>query len=203
MAEKKEGFKTFEMMDTGKFALVESMLAKCEKMQNKGDSKGALKCYDDVAKFEPDTGITWYMKGACLFSLGKYDEAIESFEKAAKLSPERAEPRTAVGYCQISKGNLDAAMTEFKAAEKINSTDPLNLTFLAFCAALRGEKDDVGVYIKKAAKIDPKGTIQRYRDFVLGYAKRTGMSKDDKTVSDILDRLEEAEAELRKGEKKK
>jgi tetratricopeptide (TPR) repeat protein len=51
----------------------------------RGDYQEALRRADAIVKAGPHVGLSWRFRGECLFSLGRYREAVESFDKAMSL----------------------------------------------------------------------------------------------------------------------
>jgi tetratricopeptide (TPR) repeat protein len=51
----------------------------------RGDYQEALRRVDAMLAAGPDVALSWRFKGECLFSMGRYAEAVECFDEAASL----------------------------------------------------------------------------------------------------------------------
>lgn len=83
-----------------------------------GNTEGELYCWNRIIALEPDYKEVWRGIGDCLFTLGRYQEAIEAFASELNLSPSD-------DYCQSRKEIATAALrkNENQVLTRIESTD--------------------------------------------------------------------------------
>jgi tetratricopeptide (TPR) repeat protein len=64
-----------------------SWLEKGNKCYNNNDFAGALECYTEAIKWNPENPDLWYNKGNALLGLKQYDDALEAYDTATRLDP--------------------------------------------------------------------------------------------------------------------
>jgi tetratricopeptide (TPR) repeat protein len=75
-----------------------------------GEFEEALECADAIIAKSPENGLSWRFKGECLFSLGRFDDAISSFEAAAARSGEGTQDMFLwISLCHANAGRIPQA----------------------------------------------------------------------------------------------
>jgi tetratricopeptide (TPR) repeat protein len=89
--------------------------------QNIYDSLKAYKMdtYDQAIKINPNDSDAWIAKGALLFMLGKYDDALKAYDQAIKISPKSDISWIAKGYSLFMLGKYDDALKAYDQAQEI------------------------------------------------------------------------------------
>jgi uncharacterized protein YegJ (DUF2314 family) len=77
----------------------------------RGDFQEALRRADAIIAAVPEVGMSWRFKGECLFSLGRYLDAVECFDRAGQLGgPGTEEVFLWKAICLANAGQRDQAI---------------------------------------------------------------------------------------------
>lgn len=66
------------------------LAAKAREAVQRGDTAGALACFERLTQLDPKDARSWGHRGVCLHQLGRFEDALASYQKAAELKPEDA-----------------------------------------------------------------------------------------------------------------
>ena len=99
------------------------------KLAEIGDTKAALKIYEQVLELKPDYSYAWVTKGNALLNLERYDEAINAFDKALEIKPDDTDALTNKSIAHCCLGQFEVGLnTCGKALELVpDDTHLLNL----------------------------------------------------------------------------
>jgi Flp pilus assembly protein TadD len=71
------------------------------------DFNGALRT-TDFMPLDPADPTTLYLRGICLFELGRYDEALASFGHVVRIEPNFRDVQYRLGCCVMAGGRVRA-----------------------------------------------------------------------------------------------
>jgi tetratricopeptide (TPR) repeat protein len=66
--------------------------------------------------------MTWANKGACLYELGKYEDALKSLDKAIKINPKNANAWYNASENYVAINQKDKAIEMLKKAVELDNT---------------------------------------------------------------------------------
>ena len=95
-----------------------------EKMQDRGDHRGAIKRFDAVIKLEPENVRAHLWKGHSLYMLDEYLEAIASADRALGLDPDDAEVHILKGRSLQAVGEHPDAIASLDRALGLDPDEP-------------------------------------------------------------------------------
>lgn len=152
--------------------LLENKLDQCSALYDNDSTGTALKCYEAILSFKPDSGIAYYLKGMCLYRLDKLREAIACFDISVGLDKDQCLPHHAKGCCLMRLGEYDLAIRSLKTALELNPKDVETMFLLASCFLLINDEQQAREWISLALKMDglkTKGMLQSFfENFILG-----------------------------------
>jgi protein O-mannosyl-transferase len=87
----------------------------------KGDAAGAIACYQEAIRLNPDFGDAYNNMGNALLQQGKLDQAIAAFQKASALIPQSLQTSVNLGNALFQKGDVDDAIACY---QKVLQAEP-------------------------------------------------------------------------------
>lgn len=122
---------------------------------NLQDMSGAKKCFEKIAKLEPNNVQVNFNLSVVLQRTGDLSAAAKALAKAVRLKPDFFEAHFNLGDIYRQLGQLEQSLASFQAALKLNPAyAPLHLNMGAISRQLRQHDDAVASY-KRAIEIDP------------------------------------------------
>lgn len=173
--------------------LIENKMEKCTALYDCGLCRDALKCYEEVVNFKPDTGVAYYLKGMCLYRLNRLHEAIGCFEKSVGLDRDEQLPHQAKGICLMRLKKYEEAIESLKKALQKNPKDVETMFLIACCFLFMEDEESAREWVDISKRFDPmqtRGMLQLFFEiFVLGSEE---LSKDEKEVlKKTLEKMDE------------
>ena len=83
------------------------------------DFKGALECYSEAIKIDPEYAPAWYYRGNTRFNLKDIEGAITDYSKAISLKPDYADAYANRGDASFSLNHRDEACKDYIKAEQL------------------------------------------------------------------------------------
>jgi len=148
--------------------LVEGLVGKCNEYLSEDNFAEALACFDGIIASNPEAGKPHYLKGLCLYKLGKFDEAIASFDEAIARGGKEPAPWQAKGMALFQLSKYDEAITCFEKALELDAKFVDAAFMKGACAMLLDRPLEVKEAIGQAASIDPKRTLDLLDAFFEG-----------------------------------
>jgi len=133
----------------------EAQYAQCG-LGHKGECESALACFSKILSEKPSRIYLWYMKGMCLYQLGRFEEARECFDEASKLDPVFALPYLAKGMCAFVLWKTREAIKNFG---EVLSRDAKNIEahlMLFACYVFLENEKKAKEHLKKALLLNKK-----------------------------------------------
>jgi tetratricopeptide (TPR) repeat protein len=155
-----------------------------------GDTRGAIKAYEDVLKRSPDRDDIAIRLGNVHFAEKNYDDAIKAYEKAISIWPSSGN-HYALGQAYMNAGRYSDADSEFNAVRRLEPNKPDGNYGLGLNFSKQGRHEDAVLQFKNAIRIDPK-FYDAYAE--LGYAHADLGEMDE--AQRILDNLEHVAPDL-------
>jgi tetratricopeptide (TPR) repeat protein len=131
-----------------------------------GDTRGAIKAYEDALKRSPDRDDIAISLGNVHFAEENYDDAIKAYERAVSIWPSSGN-HYALGQAYMNAGRYLDADTEFNTVRRLVSDKPDGYYGLGLNFSKQGRHEDAVLQFKEAIRIDPK-FYDAYAE--LGYA---------------------------------
>ncbi len=151
---------------------LEGKIDKCTMLYDCGLCHDALKCYEEVVKFKPDVGVSYYLKGMCLYRLNKFHEAIECFDKSVGLDTDQHLPHQAKAVCLMRLKNYDEAVQSLKRALQKKPNDVETMFLISCCFLFLDDEQSAREWVDISKRFDPlktRGMLQLFfESFVLG-----------------------------------
>jgi tetratricopeptide (TPR) repeat protein len=85
-----------------------------------GDHEGALACFDQVLRLEPDYAVALNARGNAHSRLGHFEEAIADYSQALRLDPADAGVYRNRGVARGRSGNAQGALADFNQAIRLD-----------------------------------------------------------------------------------
>ena len=155
-----------------------------------GDSRGAIKAYEEALKRNPQRDDIAVNLGNVHFSNEDYDEAIEAYEKAVDIWPSSGN-HYALGQAYMNAGRYSEADREFNTVLRIDPDMPNGNYGLGLNFSRQGRYEEAVLNFKQAIRIDPKFDAGQAE---LGYAYAD--LGDMEAAQRIVDNLEYTAPEL-------
>jgi tetratricopeptide (TPR) repeat protein len=155
-----------------------------------GDTKGAIKSYEDALKRSPYRDDIAINLGNVHFSEEDYDEAIKAYEKAVSIWPSSGN-HYSLGQAYMNAGRYSEADRDFTEVLRKDPGKPDGYYGMGLNFSKQGRYEDAILQFKEAIRIDPKF----YDGFAeLGYAYADLGEMDE--AQRILDNLEHTAPDL-------
>lgn len=96
--------------DSGNQAPPADAISRALQFFRTGDFPAALQCAEEIIAAQGDVGLSWRFKGECLFSMGRFDEAVASFQTAANTGGDGTDDMFLwISLCHANAGRIDEA----------------------------------------------------------------------------------------------
>jgi Flp pilus assembly protein TadD len=155
-----------------------------------GDTKGAIKAYEDALKRSPDRDDIAISLGNVHFAEENYDEAIKAYEKAVSAWPSSSN-HYALGQAYMNAGRYSDADNEFNAVFHMDPDKPNGNYGLGLNYSRQGRYEDAILQFKEAVRLDNK-FYDGYAEMGYAYADLGEMDEAQR----IVDSLEPVASEL-------
>jgi predicted O-linked N-acetylglucosamine transferase (SPINDLY family) len=100
------------------------LLQRASSLQEKGELDGALSCYEEALRSQPDLIDALYNRGIILLMRGRHAEALASFERAIAVSPHLDLAFNNRGVALRALGRNEEAIASFRRALALNPDSP-------------------------------------------------------------------------------
>jgi tetratricopeptide (TPR) repeat protein len=120
-----------------------------------GDTKGAIKAYEDALKRSPDRDDIAISLGNVYFAEENYDEAIKAYEKAVSAWPS-SDNHYALGQAYMNAGRYSEADKEFNTILRMDPDKPNGNYGLGLNFSRQGRYEDAILQFKEAIRLDSK-----------------------------------------------
>lgn len=97
--------------------------SKGTKLYDKGDYEGAIDCYNEALKYDPEAYKIWDNKGNAYYKLGNYEKACGCFNQVLKYNQEFIQAYYKKGVCLNELGKYEDAIECFDKVLLKNSND--------------------------------------------------------------------------------
>ena len=155
-----------------------------------GDSKGAVKAYEDALRRSPNRDDIAISLGNVHFADENYDEAAKAYEKAVKIWPS-SENHYSLGQAYMNAGRYSEADSEFNTVLRMDPDQPNGNYGLGLNFSRQDRYEEAVLQFREAIRIDPKF----YDGFAeLGYAHADLGDMDE--AQRIVDSLEHVAPDL-------
>ena len=149
-----------------------------------GDTKGAIKAYDDALKRSPDRDDIAISLGNVYFAEENYDEAIKAYEKAVKIWSSSGN-HYSLGQAYLNAERHSEADREFNTVLRMEPDKPGGYYGRGLNFSKQGRYEDAILQFKEAIRIDPK-FYDGYAELGYAYADLGEMDEAQRIV-DILE----------------
>jgi tetratricopeptide (TPR) repeat protein len=151
-----------------------------------GDTKGAIKAYEDALQRSPDRDDISISLGNVHFAAGNYDDAIKAYEKAVKIWPSSGN-HYALGQAYMNTGRYSEADKEFNTVRRMDPDLPNGSYGLGLNFSKQGRYEDAIIQFKEAVRMDSK-FYAAYAE--LGYAHADlGEMEEAQRIQDNLEHV--------------
>ncbi len=120
-----------------------------------GDTKGAIKAYDDALKRSPNRDDIAISLGNVHFAEKNYDEAVKAYEKAVSAWPSSGN-HYALGQAYMNAGRYSDADNEFNTILRMDPDKPNGNYGLGLNFSRQGRYEDAILQFKEAIRLDSK-----------------------------------------------
>ncbi len=110
---------------------------------------------------EPTNPRYWVKKGAALYELGRYDEAIPVLQEGIRRGPARDDAYYDLGNCLARKGRYPEAAVNYREAVRLGEPSPDYFNNLAVALYYSGEPDTARVLWTEVVRRWPQYTLSR------------------------------------------
>ena len=155
-----------------------------------GDTKGAIKAYEEAFKRNPQRDDIAVSLGNVHFSAGDYDEAARAYEKAVRIWPSSGN-HYALGQAYMNAGRYSEADQEFNTVLRMDPDMPNGNYGLGLNFSKQSRYEDAVLQFKEAIRIDPK-FYDGYAELGYAYADLGEMDEAQR----IVDNLEHVASDL-------
>ena len=124
-------------------------------LQDKGDSRAALKSYRIATKINPHYLEAHYNIGSVLHEMGDLNAAIESYKTSLKIDPNYSRAYNNLGNALKEQSDLTAAIASFHQALKLKPDYPEAYNNLGNALQLQGDLNTAIASYQQAIKLKP------------------------------------------------
>ena len=155
-----------------------------------GDTKGAIKAYEDALKRNPQRDDIAVSLGNVHFAAEDYDAAIKAYEKAVDIWPSSGN-HYALGQAYMNAGRHSEADREYNTVLRMDPDMPSGNFGLGLNFSRQGRYEEAVLNFKEAIRIDPKFD-DGYAELGYAYADLGDMDAAQR----IVDNLEHTSPDL-------
>src|SRR5262249_53674769 len=105
-------------------------------LKDKGDLDGAIACYRQALRLDPQFALAHTNLGAALKDKGDLNGAIACHRRALRLDPRFARAHINLGAALWAQGNRDVAIAYYRQALRLDPKDARTHNFLAWLLAV-------------------------------------------------------------------
>ncbi len=90
----------------------------------KDDFKGAIECYKQAVKIDPEFAYAYDNMGICYRRLNEYDKAIDAYRQSLKIDPNGTMPLQNIAIAYQYKKEYQNAIDAYMRLSELDSSDP-------------------------------------------------------------------------------
>jgi tetratricopeptide (TPR) repeat protein len=125
-------------------------------LQDKGDLKGAIACYEKALELDPRLAQAHNNLGLALYARNDLAGAIACFEKALELDPRRSGSHMNLGTALRARGDLAGAIAHFQKALELAPRHSLAHNNLGLLLQKKNDLAGAITHFQKALALDPE-----------------------------------------------
>lgn len=148
-------------------------LGEIKALEKKGDIKGALMKYRELALSVPDYPDLYYEMGRLYTKLKRYDQAIDTYQEGLKNNPSNPELHMALGLAYLSMGDLVQARQNLQMSFMENPKNAETAAGLGRISVLTGDIGAAEGFYEVALRLNPNSML------ALSYYAELLMQKQD------------------------
>jgi len=153
---------------------IEMVAAQAQLLVSADRYDDALKVYDDVLRYRPDSEGVLLGRAELLVRMDRIDDAIEQYEKALDMFPDSANTLNALGYTLADRTDrYREASRLIKKALKLNPESPAIIDSWGWVRYKQGDYDEALEYLRRAYRSFPDGEVAAHIVEVLWKMERT------------------------------
>uniref|UniRef100_A0A0N4Z4A1 Stress-induced-phosphoprotein 1 n=1 Tax=Parastrongyloides trichosuri TaxID=131310 RepID=A0A0N4Z4A1_PARTI len=134
--------------------LAEEEKAKGNDLFKKGDYPGAVKCYSEAIKRNPEVAVYYSNRAACFLKLMEFKRAIDDCDNASKIDPKNVKAYVRKGAAYFAMKNMSSARKAYNDALLIDPNNAEAKEGLNKCFSTAPPTDPEEV--RKRAMADPE-----------------------------------------------
>src|SRR5262245_34096544 len=183
----------FLLVGAGTFARAQDadeLSRQAQERETAGKYAEAVEAYSKSLDLNPANGMTWHLRGCCLFKAGKIAASIADFDKYIELNPKAKVSHWQRGISYYYAGRWDDGIAQFEGYQSYDSNDVENAVWRFMCMA---RKDGLDKARKEILKIgdDKRVPMRQVYDLYAGKLKPDDVlaaAKADEPGKELLNR---------------